>query len=202
MDCQMPELDGYDTTREIRRREAASFAGRTPIVAMTAGATEEIRAKCLEAGMDDYLTKPLAGSELQRALALWLPTPAASKTDAIDPARVAHLRSLFPGLEAADVLVQLANEVKAELGNLDKALAAADPAGVAGAAHSIRGSAQMVGAARLADTAAEVEDAAKLDQGELARAVESLREAWEQTRQGIETQVEDDRRSYHQAGTD
>ena len=202
MDCQMPELDGYDTTREIRHREAASGAARTPIVAMTAAATEGIRTKCLEAGMDDYLTKPLAGTELERALDLWLPTPAGSITDAIDPARVAHLRSLFPGLEATDVLVQLANEVKAELGRLDKARAADDPAGVAGAAHSIRGSAQMIGAARLADSAADVEDAAKLDQGDLFGAVESLREAWEQTRQRIETQVEDDHRSYHQAGAD
>ena len=49
---------------------------------------------------------------------------------------------------------------------------------------------------------ADVEDAAKLDQGNLFGAVESLREAWEQTRHGIETQVEDDHRSYHQAGTD
>jgi two-component system sensor histidine kinase/response regulator len=202
MDCQMPELDGYETTREIRHREAVSGARRTPIVAMTAAATEDIRAKCLDAGMDDYLTKPLAGTELQRALAQWLPTPAASITDALDPARVAHLRSLFPGLEATEVLVQLANQVELDLGKLAAAVDAGDRAGIVGAAHSIRGSAQMVGAVQLSDSAADVQHAAKREEEDLSPRIESLRNAWDQTRQGIEAQVAEDRRGYHQAGTD
>jgi len=66
MDCQMPELDGYQTTRAIRRGEAG--AARVPVVALTANALESERQRCLEAGMDDCLTKPVRTEDLRRVL--------------------------------------------------------------------------------------------------------------------------------------
>ncbi len=73
MDCHMPELDGYGATRAIRR--LASPAGQTPIVALTASVFVEDRQRCFDAGMNDFLTKPIDREELRRTLDRWCPGP-------------------------------------------------------------------------------------------------------------------------------
>jgi CheY-like chemotaxis protein len=74
MDCQMPVMDGFEATSVIRAAESGR-SRRVPIIALTASAMESDRERCLAAGMDDYLTKPIKPPDLADALARWIPPP-------------------------------------------------------------------------------------------------------------------------------
>ncbi|TAA11926.1 sensor histidine kinase [Pseudoxanthomonas winnipegensis] len=84
MDCQMPLLDGYTATRRWREREAERGQPRLPIVAMTANAMAGDRQRCLDAGMDDYLSKPVSRALLEECLVRWLP-PVGEASDSDTP---------------------------------------------------------------------------------------------------------------------
>jgi signal transduction histidine kinase/DNA-binding response OmpR family regulator/HPt (histidine-containing phosphotransfer) domain-containing protein len=74
MDCQMPDIDGYDATREIRRRERACADSRAiPVIALTAHALDGDRERCIDAGMDDYVSKPFRHADIYEVLSRWLP---------------------------------------------------------------------------------------------------------------------------------
>ncbi|NJN02050.1 MAG: response regulator [Leptolyngbyaceae cyanobacterium RM1_1_2] len=72
MDCQMPEMDGYEASRQIRKGTAGVYNQEIAIIAMTANAMKGDREKCLEAGMNDYLAKPLSPQTLIEKLEQWL----------------------------------------------------------------------------------------------------------------------------------
>src|SRR6185436_4065651 len=84
MDCRMPEMDGYEATREIRRREDGTR--RTPIVAMTADALPEYRQRALDAGMDAHVAKPVALRDLESVLARFVSAAEGAPAPAIPPA--------------------------------------------------------------------------------------------------------------------
>ena len=193
MDCQMPELDGYDTTREIRRREAANDEARIPIVAMTAAATDEIRGRCLEAGMDDYMSKPLADEELDRTLRRGL--GARDRPASLDQSRLARLRELFGDEQPGAVLVRLVDEVIRALDEARELAGVGDSDGVARAAHSIRGSAEMIGARSLVDAAGELERRAAAG-GALDEGLQAVTASWDRTHALLRAEVAADRAEY------
>jgi signal transduction histidine kinase/ActR/RegA family two-component response regulator len=93
MDCQMPDLDGFETTRRLRALEATRGATRLPVIAITAHAVEGYRERCLAAGMDDYLTKPITTERLATALARVL-TPRTAAALPPSPPVTASARSV------------------------------------------------------------------------------------------------------------
>jgi len=161
MDCQMPELDGYEATREIRIHEQ-SRTGAGPrrqwIIALTANTMEGDREKCLAAGMDDYISKPVKESELAQVLSR---TPerltqagreASMHASAIEAGSLALLREL--GGDAGEELLASLTEKFIEVGTvlvkeLEGALEAGNWSKAARAAHTLRGSAANFGAHRL-----------------------------------------------------
>jgi CheY-like chemotaxis protein len=115
MDCQMPEMDGYEATRRIRAAGAAVRNTLVPIIAMTANAMPEDRLACLAAGMNDYLPKPVNASALATVLQKWLPAGSAEPPDhparppvsaAATPVNRAGLPARLLGLEERANLVR------------------------------------------------------------------------------------------------
>jgi CheY-like chemotaxis protein/HPt (histidine-containing phosphotransfer) domain-containing protein len=170
MDCQMPVLDGFEATRRIRSAEPVGQ--RIPIIALTSSATADDRQRCLDAGMDDHIAKPLHADALQEVLTR-MTAPDAASEPASDP---------FDTLAAAagpDVLVGLidtfTDDSQGQLDELQVAFLTGDLATVAAAAHRIRGAAGVFGAKELADTCSTIEDAARGGQHDVAKtAIERL----------------------------
>jgi CheY-like chemotaxis protein len=167
MDCQMPELDGFEATAVIRGREADGR--RTPIIALTAAAMRGDRERCLAAGMDDYITKPIRIEALAELLRRWV-DPTSLDQAALD--RLAD-PDLGGSPEFLGELIDLfLAETPAYLARLRTVVAAADPAGLARAAHSLKGSAANLGATELQERCGQLERLGR--SGSLAGADELL----------------------------
>ncbi len=177
MDCQMPEMDGYQAAAEIRRIEGGTR--HIPIVAMTAHAMKGDREKCLLAGMDEYLSKPIKPLELEAILARVLDTanPALDTDEAVTPAETASGVDIPPPLDptvldtlrawrqpdgpdpVADLTSAFLEDATDRIGKLRDALAAGDEAKARKAAHSLKGMCGAIGANHMSALSSQLEHA-------------------------------------------
>jgi PAS domain S-box-containing protein len=172
MDCQMPVMDGYEATRLIREPSTAVRNHDIPVVAMTAYALAGDREKCLAAGMNDYLTKPIQPAALEKTIERWLSGNgplAATECEAPPTALPADTLLTFDreGLlrrlmnnegTARRVIAGFLETVPEQLIALSKALDAADGSTARMIAHSIKGASGNVGAQKLSDIARQMEE--------------------------------------------
>jgi len=166
MDGQMPGMDGYEATRKIRERETRG-ARRVPIIAMTASAMKGDREKCLEAGMDDYITKPVTPDELEAVLRKWVGAPIASaeRAAAEQPAQGEQLdEGVVQNLMSIDDDGTLLDEIVATFLRIAPARLTAIRKAAKGNAsvleresHSFLGSCGNIGARRMAELCARLE---------------------------------------------
>ncbi|APR04285.1 EAL domain-containing protein [Thauera chlorobenzoica] len=174
-DLHMPNMDGYRLTEEIRRQEHGGQ--RLPIIALTANALRDEASRARAAGMDDYLTKPVALAKLRAVLEHWLPQRdgGTTGTEAAPPGQGGGLPVAQPALDVAvlerlvgedmgavrALLAKYAGTASAIAAELNEAAGAGDFARLAATAHRLKSSSRSVGALALGDHCAELELAGK-----------------------------------------
>ena len=179
MDVQMPEMDGLTATRTIRKREANSGCKRIPIIAMTAHALKGDQERCLEAGMDDYLTKPIKFSELFEKLEKWSQPLEVAESDPTDPATPQFNEKVALKMvdgdadtlhEIADLFLQ---DCPGLISQISTAIHSGDAASLVESAHMLKGSAGYFGASATSAAAAKLEQFGRSEQLEPAADVYS-----------------------------
>ena len=181
MDCQMPIMDGLTATRRIRSEEAGQGRARVPVIAVTANAYTEDRLHCLDAGMDDYLSKPYSERQLEKILTKWFKSdgePSAAQSDAIDGSLGGTIHEAVPA--ACDLDMSVIGTLKASrpdllarlvktylsyaptaLSQLDTALTDQDFEALNRLAHSLKSSSANLGATGLSAACRQLEVSAK-----------------------------------------
>ncbi len=176
MDCQIPEMDGFEVTRRIRAGETSAIDPNIPIIAMTAHAAAGYREKCLAAGMDDYLTKPVSQAELEQTLVQWLKvaqslgltedwtmvlateSPAGHRRDIFD--REQFMERIMGDEDLArTIMMGFLMDVHQQIKRLKTHVERKDVSKVVFHCHKIKGASANVGATVLCRVAADMEDA-------------------------------------------
>ena len=185
-DIHMPRLDGYGLVAAIRNAEQREGRSRTPVIALTANVSKGEAERCIAAGMDDFLPKPVPLAQLARRLRLWLPhavfpaagesappptaVPAPAPASAIVPPLDLSVLHEIAGDDAGvahEILGDFLNSTKRDVAALEVAYVQGNRAELAREAHRIKGAARLVGADTLGRCVAEIEAAARTPTQEL-----------------------------------
>jgi signal transduction histidine kinase/CheY-like chemotaxis protein len=166
LDVDMPNLDGVEATLRIRRDAQQAGRPRVPIAALTAHATEDVRRRCLAAGMDDFVTKPVGRAALRALIARWTTEP---EPDTFEDTPV----------DLGDLMPLFVDERRKDLVLLEAAIEAADAEGLRRVGHRMRGSAGAMSQPEISELGRELEAASRLGvpDGRAHALVERLR-AW------------------------
>lgn len=163
MDCEMPGLDGFETTRRLREREGRG--GRTIVLAVTAHTVERVRARAEACGMDGFLTKPLRREPLLAALSRWItpqgPGEATVELDLDTWSGLEHLEVLSGPGAIAELIQDFKEDVPRRLHALKESFVRQAPEEVARWAHDLKSNAATLGLRVLAEAAARLEDRAR-----------------------------------------
>ena len=199
MDVQMPELDGLEATRRIRAAGSNVLDRKIPVIAMTAHAMQGDRETCIEAGMDDYLTKPVRPKELFEAISHWSGerthrTRSPEMLDERPPKPPEHfdldaLRERLGGDEhlMREILAVFRRDTAREFERLEAAVSSASCDAIERSAHKIRGAAGNVGANAVVQTAARIERAGRDSQLEsIDMMLDELKHLFRECEKGLE----------------
>ncbi len=175
MDCQMPEMDGFQATKAIRKLEALNNS-YTPIIAVTALAMVGDRERCIAAGMDDYISKPIDRQVLKIKLNHWLQREFVLRNQELarkydqamttpisesEPISLSELREFY-GSDLDDVLRTFIAATESHLAEIKKAISERNAEQLAHLAHELKGSSASIGAKQMAKLALFLERAAGL----------------------------------------
>lgn len=212
MDCQMPVMDGFQATAEIRARETG-FSSRVPIIALTANAMDSDRVQCLSAGMDDYLAKPYSKKQLQALLKRWLSATKDAELEASDPhgSRIRPIQSGRTAIETSHLdqlreldpsgSLALARQImQVYLDSSDKwvnqikqAITSGDSESLRFAAHSLKSSSANVGAMALSVLFRQLEELGKHSRmGEAGAVYDKAWQEYQRATNEIRTLLEED----------
>ena len=183
MDCEMPDMDGYETARRIRRPSSGMRNSDIPIIALTAHALMGDREKCIAAGMNDYLAKPIEPGQLVEVLLKWLRLPAQREPLRLADSASQPVREVFREKElvarlsgdqalARTIVAGFLSDAPVQLQKLKQLIEQGDARGAGMQAHTLKGAAATVSAPGLHELALQIKQAAT--DGELSRAAALL----------------------------
>lgn len=209
MDVQMPIMDGYETTRKIRNKHSRVLNHNIPIIAMTANALQGDKEKSLEAGMNDYISKPIVFSALSETLEHWLTDlPKGSPASPITPISTQAVKEQLPvfdkitlreRLMGDDSLVRnviqiFLKDIPNQIVSLKKYIFEGDVKSAERQVHTIKGAAANIGAEALRATAFELENLGKTSEGlkSMSTFIPNLEARFEQLKEVLKKEIENE----------